>query len=85
MGSIGPMHLISLLIVVAVIAATCGYLGSVVAQRNMRRTRGIFLLGLGVGLVASAVLRGRRRVLNVLASVPRRADIRPVILRRGNT
>src|SRR5271163_4893079 len=34
MGSLGPTHLISLLLAVAIVAATCGFIASAVARRN---------------------------------------------------
>ncbi len=61
MGSIGPTHLISLLIALAIIAAICGFLATAVVRRNKRRTRGFFLLGFFCGLMAGAILHGRRR------------------------
>ena len=85
MGSLGPTHLISLLLAVAIIAATCGFIASAVVRRNKRRARGFFLLGFFCGLMAGAILRGRRRGLNALAAVARRADGRPLRagIRRG--
>lgn len=61
MGSLGPTPLIALLFAVAVIAATAGFVTSVVVQRNRRRTRGIFLVGFFCGVMAGAVRRARRR------------------------
>ena len=61
MGSLGPTHLIALLLAVAIIAAIRGFIASAVAQRNKRRARGFFLLGFFCGLMAGAILRGRRR------------------------
>ena len=85
MGSLGPTHLISLLLAVAFIAAMCGFIASAVARRNKRRTRGFFLLGFVCGLMAGAVLRRRRRGLNALGAVARRADIRSLraVIRSG--
>jgi hypothetical protein len=78
MGSLGPTHLICLLLAVAIIAATCGFIASAVAGRNKRRrARGFFLLGFFCGLLAGVILRGRRRGLNALAAVARYVDIRP--------
>ena len=68
MGSLGPTHLISLLLAVAIIAATCGFIASAVARRNERRTRGVFLLGFSCGWMAGSILRGRRRGLNALGA-----------------
>ena len=78
MGSLGPTHLIALLLGVAIIAAICGFTASAVARRNKRRARGFFLLGFFCGLMAGATLRGRRRGLNALGAVARCADIRPL-------
>ena len=85
MGSLGPTHLISLLLAVAIIAATCGFIASAVVRRNKRRARGFFLLGFFCGLMAGAILRGRRRGLNALGAVARCADVRPLRagIRRG--
>jgi len=85
MGSLGPTHLISLLLAVAIIAATCGLIASAVTRRNKRRTRGFFLLGFFCGLMAGAILHGRRRGLNALGAVARCADVRPLRagIRRG--
>jgi uncharacterized membrane protein YeaQ/YmgE (transglycosylase-associated protein family) len=85
MGSLGPTHLISLLLAVAIIAATCGFIASAVARRNKRRTRGVFLLGFFCGWMAGSILRGRRRGLNALGAVARCADVRPrrTGIRRG--
>jgi len=85
MGSLAPTHLISLLVAVAIIAATCGFIASAVVRRNKRRARGFFLLGFFCGLMAGAILRGRRRGLNALGAVARRADVRSPItgIRRG--
>ena len=85
MGSLGPTHLISLLLAVAIIAATCGFTASAVVRRNKRRARGFFLLGFFCGLTAGAILHGRRRGLNALGAVARCADVRPLRagIRRG--
>ena len=85
MGSLGSTHLISLLLAVAIIAATCGFIASAVVRRNKRRARRLFLLGFFCGLMAGAILRGRRRGLNALGAVARCADVRPLRagIRRG--
>ena len=85
MGSLGPTHLISLLLAVAIIAATCGFIASAVARRNKRRARGFFLLGFFCGFIAGPILRRRRRDLNALGAVGRCADARPLTawMRRG--
>lgn len=76
MGSLGPTLMTSLLLAVALVAATCGFIASTVVQRKKRRARGFFLLGLFCGLTAGVILRGRRRGLNTLAAVARYADVR---------
>jgi uncharacterized membrane protein YeaQ/YmgE (transglycosylase-associated protein family) len=76
MGSLGPTQLISLLLAVAIIAATCGFIASAVARRNKRRAHRLFLLGFVCGLIAGPILRRRRRGLNALAAVARCADVR---------
>jgi small basic protein len=78
MWSLGTTQLISLLLAVATVAALCGFITSAVARRNKRRTRGIFLVGFFSGLMAGAILRGRRRGLNVLGAPVGRADVRPL-------
>jgi uncharacterized membrane protein YeaQ/YmgE (transglycosylase-associated protein family) len=79
MGSLEPTHLIALLVAVAIIAAIFGFIASAVARRNKRRARGFFLLGFFCGLMAGAILRGRRSGLNALGAVARCADVRPPI------
>ena len=78
MGSLGPTHLIALLLAVATMAAMGGYVASAVARRNRRRARGPFLLGFFCGLTASAMLRGRRHALNALGALAGRTDVRPL-------
>jgi hypothetical protein len=82
MGTLGPTHLIALLLAVAIIAA---FIASAVAHRNKRRARRFFLVGFVCGLMTGAILRGRRRHLNALAALARCADVRPPItgIRRG--
>jgi hypothetical protein len=76
MGSLGPTQLISLLLAVAIIAATCGLIASAVARRNKRRARGFFVLGFFCGLIAGPILRRRRRGLNALEAVARCTAVR---------
>jgi len=85
MGSLGSIHLIFLLVAVAIIATTCGFIASAVVRRNRRRARGFFLLGFLCGLTAGAILPGRRRGLNALGAVARCADVDPrrAGIRRG--
>jgi uncharacterized membrane protein YeaQ/YmgE (transglycosylase-associated protein family) len=75
MGSFGPTQLISLLLAVAIIAATCGFIASAVARRNKRRARGFFVLGFVCGLIAGPIVR-RSRGLNALGAVARCTDAR---------
>ena len=84
MGSVGPTHLIALLLAVAIIAAMCGFLASTVARRNKRRARGFFLLGFLCGFIASPILRRRRHGLNALGAVARLADLLPARLLTGS-
>jgi uncharacterized membrane protein YeaQ/YmgE (transglycosylase-associated protein family) len=77
MGSLGPTHLIALLLAVAIIAALCGFIASAVARGNKRRARRFFLVGFVCGLMAGAILRGRRRHLNALGALARCADVCP--------
>jgi hypothetical protein len=77
MGALGLMQLFWLLLVVAIVAALGGYLGSAISRRNKRRTRGIFLLGFFCGSVAGAILREKRHRTKVLAAVSRHRHPRP--------
>jgi uncharacterized membrane protein YeaQ/YmgE (transglycosylase-associated protein family) len=77
MGSVGPTHLISLLLAVAINAAICGFIASAVLRRKRRRARGLFLLGFLCGFIANPILRRRRRGLNMLGAVARCADVCP--------
>ena len=77
MGSLGPTALIAALLAVAIVAAISGFIASVLARRNKRRARGIFVVGFACGLMAGTVLR-RRRWLNIL-----RLDVLPALKMRG--
>ena len=77
MGALGLMQLFWLLLVVAIVAALGGYLGSAISRRNKRRARGIFLLGFFCGSVAGAILREKRDRTRVLAAVARHRGLRP--------
>jgi len=79
MGSLGPMHLIAVLLAVTIIAATSGFL---VARRTKRRARGIFAVGFFCGLTAGTVLRRRRSWLNTFRTARRLLDSAPT-RRRG--
>ena len=56
MGSLGTTHLISLLLAVASIAATCGFIASAVARRRKRRARVFFIVGFFCGLMTGTIL-----------------------------
>jgi hypothetical protein len=60
MGSVGPTQLIALLVAVAVIAATSGFVASTVALKK-KRARKFFALGFLCGFVANPIVRRRRR------------------------
>src|SRR5829696_9392196 len=85
MGSLGPPHLIALLLAVAVVAATCGFAASA-ARTKKRRAKGIFLLGVFCGFMAGVTVRRRRRGPTALAAVALRSGIRPLTagVRRGS-
>ena len=76
MGSLGPAHLLALLLVVAIVSATCGFIASAVSRRNKRRARKVFLLGFVCGYVVGPVLRKRRRGLNALTTAVSQAVAR---------
>lgn len=78
MGSLGPAHLIALLLAVATVAAVCGFIASTVVRRNKRRARGYLLVGFCCGLLAGGILRRRRRGLNALGAIMRCGDFRPL-------
>ena len=61
MGSLGPAAALWLLVVVAMVAAACGFAASIVTRRNHRRTRRIFMLGFLCGYAANPLVRRRRR------------------------
>jgi hypothetical protein len=67
MGSLGPTHLIALLLAVAIIASITGFVASAATRRNKRHARRILALGFVCGLMAGAMLRGRGRGLTTLA------------------
>jgi hypothetical protein len=52
MGSLGTTQFVPLILAVAVAAAACGFIASMVVRRNKLRTRGIFLVGFFCGLTA---------------------------------
>jgi hypothetical protein len=78
MGSLGSAHLIALLLAGATIAAMGGFVASAVARRYKQRARGPFLLGFFCGLMAGAILRGRRRGIRALGALAGHTDVRPL-------
>ena len=76
------------LIAVAALAALGGYIAGVVRQRNKRRVRGYFLLGVMAGFMGASVVRHRlgRTALGRLV-LPQRLDnpltVAALQLRRG--
>lgn len=76
MQAVGPTQLILLLVAVAIIAAACGFLGSLIVQRKKRRARGYFVLGFLCGATATTIMRARRRSLRPLAAVGQRIGLR---------
>jgi hypothetical protein len=68
MGSLGPTHLVVLILVVAAVAGTAGFFAAPVIRTNRRRARGFFVLGFVCGMTTAAVRRHKRRVLRVLDS-----------------
>jgi hypothetical protein len=85
MGSLGTTQLISLVVGLAAVAASGGFVASTVARRNKRRARGYFLVGFFCGLLAGGILHRRRRALNALGAIARLLDVcpRPAGIRRG--
>ena len=77
MGSVGPAHLLSLLLVVVIVSASCGFIGSAVSRRNKHRARKVFILGFVCGYVVGPVLRKRRRGVNALTTAVSQAVARP--------
>jgi hypothetical protein len=67
MGSLGPTHLIALLLAVAIAASITGFIASAAMQRKKRYARRLVAFGFVCGLMAGAVLRSRRRRLTTLA------------------
>jgi hypothetical protein len=67
MGSLGPMQVISLFVVVAGAAALCGFVGSTIARRKRQRARRSFIVGFFCGFTAGVVVRRRWREIGRLA------------------
>jgi len=68
MGWLGPIHLLALVLAVAAVAGTAGFVSAPVVRRNRRRARGFFVLGFMCGMTAVTVRRHKRRVLRLLDS-----------------
>ena len=68
MGSLGPIPLVALILIVAVTAAICGFIAASVVRRNKRRARGVFAVGFLCGLIVGARLRRKRRAVRALTS-----------------
>lgn len=83
MGSLALPQLTSLVLAVAAIGATGGFVASAVARRKKRRARGIFFLGFFCGLVAGSILLARRRGQNALGAVARGVDLRTLMAGTG--
>jgi hypothetical protein len=82
MGWLGPIHLVALILAVAAIAGTAGFVAAPVVRRNRRRARGFFVLGFLCGMTAAAVRRHKRRVLRVLDSAALPIGRLPTLRRR---
>jgi hypothetical protein len=76
MGSLGPVQLLAVLLIVAIVSAACGFIGAAVSRRNRRRARRVFLLGFVCGYVAGPVIRRRRGGVNALTTAVSRAVVR---------
>jgi hypothetical protein len=68
MGSLAVTQLVSLVLAVAAVGVTGGFIASAVVRRKKRRARGIFVLGFFCGLMAGSVLVARRRGQNTFAT-----------------
>lgn len=80
MYALGPTYPLSLLFIVAAIAAISGFSAAAAARRNRRRPGRIFVVGFVCGLAASTVLRRRRRRVNIFRAVVR--VLKPVRTKR---
>jgi hypothetical protein len=70
MDAVGALSF--LLIAIAALAALGGYITGAVRQRNKRRVRGYFALGVVTGFVAAVVVHRRLDRLSSLVLRPRR-------------
>jgi hypothetical protein len=69
-----PSQMMWLLFTLALTATTFTGLGFVVARRNRRRSRGVFVLGVLCGVLAGPILQRRSRHLRALRDATRSAD-----------
>jgi hypothetical protein len=86
MGSLGPTHLIALLLAVAIAASTTGFIASAAMQRKKRHARRFLAVGFLCGLMAGAILRSRRRGLTTVsprAFTVAASHLRPAMLATG--
>ncbi|AQT81100.1 hypothetical protein B1R94_20330 [Mycolicibacterium litorale] len=63
--------LIALLIIIAAVAALCGYVTATVRQRNRRHSRVYFVLGVLTGIVGAGITRRRLGHLSVAGPITR--------------
>ena len=61
MGWLEPTHLMFVLVSIAIVAALCLHIASVIAQAKRRRARRFFVLGFSAGWVAASIFGGKRR------------------------
>lgn len=75
MQAVEPLHLLSAVVLMIVVAAATGFLVAARVLRRERRARGFFVLGFSCGVLTGAALRGRRQGLRALAAARRRNDL----------
>jgi hypothetical protein len=68
MGSLTTAQLICLLLLVATVAALCGFVASALTSRTKRRARRVFLLGVFCGLLAGRISPRKRGCVDHFAS-----------------
>ena len=81
MGLPGAALLMSLLLVVAVVAALCGFLAATAVHQRNRRTRRVFLVGIFCGLLAGQIVRGRRHGFKGLSARKALKALKDVVLK----
>jgi hypothetical protein len=67
MWSLGPMHVIALLVAVAAAASLCGSVASTLARRKRQRARRSFIVGFFCGFTTGVIVRRRWRDVGRLA------------------